>query len=84
MEAVKDAVEVSSIIKHDAFSDLNMYSIRGDVILFNYNNDLFKPEKLQVNYTEDKIGKMLSIGDGAIQFSIPFDAILKKIEKGGR
>lgn len=48
------------------------------------NNDLFKPEKLQVNYTEDKIGKMLSIGDGAIQFSIPFDAILKKIEKGGR
>ena len=48
------------------------------------NNDLFKPEKFQVNYTEDKIGKTLSIGDGAIQFSIPFDAILKKIEKGGR
>lgn len=48
------------------------------------NNDLFKPEKLQVNYMEDKIGKTLSIGNGAIQFSIPFDAILKKIEKGGR
>ena len=48
------------------------------------NNNLFQPEKLQVNYTEDKIGKTLSIGDGAIQFSIPFDAILKKIEKGGR
>ena len=48
------------------------------------NNDLFRKTKLQVNYTSDHYGKTLSIGDTerGIQFSIPFDGILKEIMKG--
>ena len=49
------------------------------------NNDLFRKTKLQFNYTSDRYGKTLSIGDTerGIQLTIPFDAILNEIKKGG-
>lgn len=49
------------------------------------NGELFKKTKFQVNYTADKFGKTLSISDTGrkLQFSIPFDGILKEITKGG-
>lgn len=45
------------------------------------NDDLFQPEKIRVIYSDDKIGKSLSIGSDKhnIQMTIPFDAILEMI-----
>ena len=45
------------------------------------HDDLFQPEKIRVIYSDDRIGKSLSIGSDKhnIQMTIPFDAILEKI-----
>lgn len=47
------------------------------------NKKIFQKTKFQVNYTSDFAGKTLSIADteNEIQFSIPFDEILKIINK---
>ena len=48
------------------------------------NNDFFNITTFQVNYTADQKGKTLSLADTetGIQFSIPFDGILKAINRG--
>jgi hypothetical protein len=45
------------------------------------NKKLFQPKEFQVNYTDDGCGKSLSIGDGDIQFHIPFDELYKIINR---
>jgi len=59
---------------------VNIKGLRNDF----RNNDLFKETEYQVSYTSDLLGKTLSIGDleNNIQFTIPFDEILKMIAKG--
>ena len=46
-------------------------------------NDYMQAEKLQVNVTKDIIGCSVSIGSKkhGIQFTIPFDAILRELKK---
>ena len=39
------------------------------------NDELFKSKDIQVAYTSDKLGKTLSVSDGAHMISIPFDGI---------
>ena len=48
---------------------------------FNTDADIFQREKIRVSYSADPIGKALSIGSDNhnIQMTIPFDAILEKI-----
>ena len=48
---------------------------------FNTDADIFQREKIRVSYSADPIGKSLSIGSDKhnIQMTIPFDAILEKI-----
>ena len=48
---------------------------------FNTDADIFQREKIRVTYSADPIGKTLSIGSEKhnIQMTIPFDAILEKI-----
>ncbi len=47
------------------------------------HDELFQPEKIRVIYSDDRIGKSLSIGSEKhnIQMTIPFDAILEMINK---
>lgn len=46
------------------------------------NGKLFQKKRIQVNYTADNIGKTLSLGtEDGLQISIPFDEILKVINK---
>ena len=44
----------------------------------------FEKTKFQINYTSDGIGKTFSISDieKGIQYSIPFDELIKIINKG--
>ena len=53
-------------------------NVNGFVNDFN-NQKLFQKKKIQVNYTDDQMGKTLSLGADGIQFSIPFDEIFKII-----
>lgn len=48
---------------------------------FNADGDIFQREMILVSYSADPIGKTLSIGSDKhnIQMTIPFDAILEKI-----
>ena len=48
---------------------------------FNADGDIFQREMILVSYSADPIGKTLSIGSEKhnIQMTIPFDAILEKI-----
>lgn len=48
---------------------------------FNADGDIFQREMILVSYSADPIGKALSIGSDNhnIQMTIPFDAILEKI-----
>ena len=48
---------------------------------FNADADIFQREMIRVAYSADPIGKTLSIGSDNhnIQMTIPFDAILEKI-----
>lgn len=48
---------------------------------FNADGDIFQREMILVSYSADPIGKALSIGSDKhnIQMTIPFDAILEKI-----
>lgn len=45
---------------------------------------VFQPEKIRVLYTADVIGKTLSVCSEKhnVQITIPFDGILKLIERG--
>ena len=54
-----------------------------DGFVNDFNNDkLFQKQRIQVNYTADNIGKTLSLGtEDGLQISIPFDEILKVINK---
>lgn len=47
------------------------------------DGEIFQREKIRVHYTVDPIGKILSIGSEKhnIQMTIPFDGILKMINK---
>ena len=47
------------------------------------NKGLMKPKRLTVWYTSDNLGKTLSIGDleDGTQLTVPFDQILKMINK---
>lgn len=62
-----------------------VYVVDGLVNDFN-EGKMCQPEKLQVNVTQDKIGCTLSIGSEktGIQYTIPFDYILRELKKGGR
>lgn len=40
---------------------------------------LFKKTEFQVNVTIDKYGATLSVGEGDLQYMVPFDRILKDI-----
>ena len=48
---------------------------------FNANADIFQRERIRVTYSANPIGKTLSISSDnrKIQMTIPFDAILEKI-----
>ena len=63
----------------------NIYHVNGLVSDFK-TGELIKPEKLLVHVTKDKIGVSVSIASEAreIQFSIPFDSILKDLNGGKR
>lgn len=52
-----------------------------DGLVIDFNNELMQHQKLQVNVTKDSIGCTLSIGSEkhGMQFTIPFDAILKEL-----
>lgn len=79
---IKEApAAVGALLKGDS-----MNSKRFIKYVFGYytdykNNKLFNLNKIQVNYTSDKIGKTLSLGviGEDIQISIPFDEIEKLI-----
>ena len=57
---------------------------RGDIdgIVSDSKTMTFKPKKLFVQYTSDKICKSLSIGDTetGISYQIPFDGLIKIIK----
>lgn len=59
---------------------INVY-VNGFFNDFNTDGDIFQREKIRVTYSADPIGKTLSIGSEKhnIQMTIPFDAILEKI-----
>lgn len=59
---------------------INVY-VNGFFNDFNTDADLFQREEIRVTYSADPIGKTLSIGSEKhnIQMTIPFDAILEKI-----
>lgn len=50
----------------------------------NDEKSFFEKTKFQINYTSDGMGKTFSISDieKGIQFSIPFDKLIKIINKG--
>lgn len=59
---------------------------KGDIngVISDSETMTFKPSKLYVQYTSDKIGKSLSIGDPetGISYQIPFDGLIKIILRG--
>ena len=59
------------------------YLIDGFVNDFN-KNQMLQREKLQVDVTKDSLGCTISIGSEkqGIQYTIPFDYILKQLKKG--
>ena len=63
----------------------NMYHVNGLVSDFK-TGELIKSEKLLVHVTKDKIGVSVSIASESreIQFSIPFDQMLKDLNGGKR
>lgn len=57
----------------------------GDVWGFfnDHNKKTIKPRKIAVDYTDDKIGKTLSLGsiEDGYQITIPFDQLYKIINR---
>ena len=59
-----------------------IYTVEGLVSDFK-KGEMHKKEKLQVNVTKDKLGCTVSISsiERELQFSVPFDAILKEMTR---
>lgn len=55
-----------------------VYQIKGMINNFD-KKILFKKANIQVNLTIDKYGATLSVGDGDLQYMVPFDRILNDI-----
>lgn len=60
------------------------WTVEGLIASYHLGFPQFAKRRFVVRYTSDKVGKSLSISDEdlGVMFQVPFDAIIREIQKG--
>lgn len=68
-------------IESDVFGIVNKFNKDG-----NKERGTFEPKKVRVMFTDDRVGKTLSLGseEDGFMITVPYEAIEKMIKKGGK